>query len=78
MQGNQTPILKDFELHTLGMSGIPFLDFLVEPRDITITPSSISDDVVSLLIMLADNGVVDYSALFVEKDGERGAEMAEG
>ena len=52
------------------LARVPLLEALLEPREVTVPSAGVGDDVVRVLGVLGDDGIVNYAAALVEEDGE--------
>ena len=57
---------------------VPLLEAVGEPGKVAVAPAGVCDDVISVVGVLGDDGVVDDAAGGVEEDGEGGGVVGEG
>lgn len=69
MECNQPPVLQNLEMNFFPVAFpvffVPFLDLFIKPGQVAVTPACIGHDIIDVITMLANDGVVDYPAVLV-------------
>lgn len=63
---------------TSALAGIPLFELLLEPREITVTSAGVRDDVICVVRVFGDDGVVDDTAPLVQEDRKGGRVVWQG